>query len=164
MSFTDEQFARTKRFVERRGRDAAHVTVASIETALPYSPRSPNHEISFGACDCLEKDKEGRMDPETDQLESPSIGIGLETPGQSCHPNWETGRTTAAGCLTAGVGLNLGGNTSSPTERIIGTRGGSVATTPDSSKTIFLQASRKHKANEENKQFNRGGTGEEPTP
>ena len=33
VSFTDEEFARIKRFVERRGRDAAHVTVASIDIA-----------------------------------------------------------------------------------------------------------------------------------
>ena len=39
VSFTDEEFAMLKRIVERRGRDAAHVTVASIDTAQPYSPR-----------------------------------------------------------------------------------------------------------------------------
>ena len=49
------------------------------------------------------------MDPERDQLESPSASTGFETSGQRCHPNWETRRTTAAGCLTAGVSSNFGG-------------------------------------------------------
>ena len=38
-SFTNEEFARLKRIVERRGRDAAHVAVVPIDTAQPYSPR-----------------------------------------------------------------------------------------------------------------------------
>ena len=121
VSFTDKQFAMRKRFVERRGRDAAHVTVAPVDTAQYCSPRSPSPEISFGACACTEKNEEGRIDPEPDQLESPSVGTGFETPGQQYHPNWELGRTTAAGCLTAGVGSKLGGDTSSPRERVIGT-------------------------------------------
>ena len=48
------------------------------------------------------------MDPERDELEPSSAGTGFETPGQQCHPIWETGRTTADGFLTAGVGSNLG--------------------------------------------------------
>ena len=164
MSFTEEEFVFIKRFVERRGRDAAHVTVAPVDTAQYCSPRSPSSETSFDARVCIERNEESRMDPEQDQLESPSASTGLETPGQQCHPNWETGRTAAAGCLPAGVGSNLEGN-SSPTERDIGTRAGSVATTPvDSSKTASLQTSRKPKANEENKQFDPGGKGGEPSP
>ena len=47
MGFTDEEFARIKRFVERRGRDAAHTTVTSIDTAQqPYSPRPHSSQIS----------------------------------------------------------------------------------------------------------------------
>ena len=65
-SFTDEEFAKLKRFMERRGRDSAHVTVASIDTALPCSPRSRSSEISFDVCVCVEKTNEGRMDPERD--------------------------------------------------------------------------------------------------
>ena len=39
-SLTDEGFARLKRIiVERRGRDAAYVTVVLIDTAQPWSPR-----------------------------------------------------------------------------------------------------------------------------
>ena len=144
VSFTDEQFTRIRRFVERRGH-AAHVTVAPVDTAQYCSPRSLSPEISFGTCVSIEKNKEGRMDPEPNQLESPSASTGFEITRQQCHPTWETGRTTAAGCLTPGVGSNLGGDTSSPSERVIGKRVGSVATTPDSSKTASLQTRRKPK-------------------
>ena len=30
------------------------------------------------------------MDPERGELEPPSVGTGLETPGQQCPPNEET--------------------------------------------------------------------------
>ena len=119
------------------------------------------------------------MDPErsqleqssasTDQLESPSAGTGFETPGQQCLPNWETGRTTAAGCLPVGVGSNFGGNTFFLAEVAVGTRADSEITTPSTaSNTVFLQTSRKPKAkktaSEENKPFNPGGKGGEPSP
>ena len=70
------------------------------------------------------------MDPVRDQLKSPSAGTGFELPGQQCYPIWEIGRTTADGCLLVAVGLNLGGNTLFPTERIIGTQTGSITTAP----------------------------------
>ena len=104
VSFTDEQLARIKRFVERRGRDAAHVTTAPVNTVQFCRPLSPSSEIPSNVCVSLEKDEEGRMNPEPDRLKSPSASTGFETPGQHCHPNWETGRTTTAGCLPAGVG------------------------------------------------------------
>ena len=104
----------------------------------------------------MERKDEGRMDPaEPDQLEPPSASTDLETPGQQCYPNWETGQTTAAGCLPAGVGSNFGGNTLSLAE---------ITTLLVASNTIFLQASRKSKANEKNKQFDPGGKGREPRP
>ena len=163
---SDEEFARIKRF-------RAHVTIAPVDTVQYCSPRSPSSKISFGTRvymgkkdEDVEKNNEGRMDPEPDQFEPPSASTGFETPGKQCHPNWETGRTTAAGCLTAGVGSNLRGNTSSPTERAIGTRAGSVATTPDSSNTVFLQTRCKPRdkrtCSEENKQFDPGGKVGEP--
>ena len=169
MSFTDEEFARLKRIVERRGRDAAHVTVAPVDTAQTCSPRSPSPEISFDVRVCMEEDDEGRMDPEPDQLESPSAGTGFEIPGQQCHPHWGTGQIPAESCLLVGVGSNLGGNIFSPTERAIGTRTGNVTTTPvASSKTASLQTSRKPKdkktANEENMQFDPTEKGEQPPP
>ena len=48
VSFTDAEFAMLKRFVERRGRDAAHVTVAPVDTAQYCYTRSPSPEISLG--------------------------------------------------------------------------------------------------------------------
>ena len=108
VSFTDEKFARLKRFVERRGRDAAHVTVAPVDTAHHCSTRSRSLKTSFDARICLEKNHEGRTDPERDQLKSPLAGTGFETTGQQCHPNWGTGRIIAEGCLLVGVGSNSG--------------------------------------------------------
>ena len=61
------------------------------------------------------------MDPEPDQLESPSAGTGFETPGQQCPPNGETERTTANGCLLVGMSSNSRGNTFFPAEIAVGT-------------------------------------------
>ena len=82
VNLTDEEFARLKRMiVERRGRDAAHMTVAPIDTAQPGSPRSRSSEIPFVARVYIERNDEGKMDPERGQLESPSAGTGFESPG-----------------------------------------------------------------------------------
>ena len=65
------------------------------------------------------------MDPELKELESPSAGTGLETPGQQCPPNegtWEKGRTIADGYLLVGMGSNQGGDISSPTTERVDTR------------------------------------------
>ena len=120
VSFLDEEFAMIKRFVKKRGRDVVQVTVTPVDTVQYCTPRSPTSEPSFDACVYMEKKDEGRMNPERDQLESPLASMGFETPGQQYPPNGETGRTTAVGYLTAGVGPNLGGNTSSPKERVPG--------------------------------------------
>ena len=111
------------------------------------------------------------MNPERGELESPSTGTGFKTPGQQCHPTWETGRTTADGFLTAGVGLNQGGNISSPTERV-DTRAGTKSTTTSAdisspmehvgmrAGTAATPAKRRHKTpSEKNKQFDPGGKG-----
>ena len=108
VSLSDEEFAIIKEFVESRGRDAAHATVAPVDTAQYCSPRSPSSKISSDVCICTEKKEEIRMDSEPDWLESPSAGTGFETAGQQCHRTWETRRTTAARYLTTGVGSNLG--------------------------------------------------------
>ena len=154
--------------MERRGHDAAQVTVAPVDTAQYRSPRSPRSETSSDVRVCMENNEEGIVDPERDQLEPPLASRGFETPGQQCHPIWETGRTTADGCLAAGVGSNLGGNTSSPTERVTGTRIGTATTPVNPSKTASLEASSKpedkEKGSEENKQFHPGGKEEKPPP
>ena len=91
-SLTDEEFARLERMiVERRGRAAAHVVVAPIDTTQPCNPQLRSSKISFDARVCIEGNNEGRMDPERNQLESTSAGTGSETSGQQCLPNWEMG-------------------------------------------------------------------------
>ena len=107
------------------------------------------------------------MDPERGQLESQSAGIDYETPGQQCLPNWEIGRTAAGGYLFAGASSSLRGDTFSLAETVVGTRADSETATPStSSKTVFLQTSRKSEdsepASKEKKQFDPGGKGGEP--
>ena len=76
-SLTDGEFARLERMVmERRGRAAAHVIVAPIGTAQPSKPRSRCSEISFDVHVCMKGNTEGRMDPESGQLEPSSAGTG----------------------------------------------------------------------------------------
>ena len=110
----DEELAVIKRYVEKRSREAtqAQVTVTPDDTVQHCSPCSPNPDMPSDVC--IEfKNKKGNMDPERGELESPSAGTGLETPGQQCPPKEGTldqGRTPAGGFLTAGVGSNQGGN------------------------------------------------------
>ena len=105
------------------------------------------------------------MDPERGELESPSADTGLETPGQQCPPNegtWETGRTTADGFLTAGVGSNQGGSIYSPTKRV-DTRADTKSTTTSADITFLQQGhlpKDEEKGSEQNKQFDPGGKGE----
>ena len=121
-------------------------------------------------CVHMEKKEAGMMDPEQDQLESPSTGTGLETPGHQCPPNgetWETGRTIADGYLLVGIGSNQEGDTSPHTERV-GMRAGTATTPENSSDIIFRKASRKPEdkdnGSEENKQFDHGVKGEKSPP
>ena len=103
----DEELTVIQRYVEKQSREAAQaqVTVTPVDTVQYCSPCSPDPEPSPDVCVNLENN-EGRMDPERDELESPSAGTGFETPGQQCPPNegiWEQGQITANGFLTAGV-------------------------------------------------------------
>ena len=150
---SDEEFAILKRLVEKRDREAAQVTVAPVDTVQHCSPCSPNPDTPSDVCIKFERN-EGKMGPELEELESPSAGTGLKTPGQQCPPNeriWETGRTTASGILTEGVSSCQGKRISSPTERVKSTR-----ITAD---TTFMQQGHKP-GSEENKQFDPGGNGE----
>ena len=158
---SDEEFAMLKRLVEKRGHEEAQVTVTPVDTVQHCSPCPLNPEMPPDVCFKLENN-EGRIDPGRGELESPSAGTGLETPGQQCPPNegtWETGRTTAADFFTAGVGPNQGGDISSPTMERVDTR--AVRTTAN---VTILQQGNKHKDEEkgskENKQFDPGGKGE----
>ena len=146
----DEELAAIRRYVEKRSREAAPalVTVTPVDTVrfCSLSPQTP--EPSPNVCVKLENNG-GRMDPGRGELESLPAGTGLETPGQQWPPNegtWETGRTTADGILTAGVGSNQGVNISSPTEHV-----GTLA------ETAATPEKRRHKTtSEENKQFDPG--------
>ena len=113
---SDEEFAILKRLVVKRSREAAqaHVTFTPVDTIQHCSPCPLNPEMPADVFMRLESSA-GKMDPELKELESPLAGTDLEPPGQQCLPNegtWETGRTTADGFLTAGVGSNQGGNIS----------------------------------------------------
>ena len=104
-------------------------SVTPVSTVQHCIPRSLTPEIPPDVCVSLEgKDDEVRMNPEPTELDSPSAGTGLETPGQQCPPNgetWETGRTIADGHLLIGMDSNQGRDISSTTERV-GTRAGTA--------------------------------------
>ena len=76
----DEEIAILKRLVEKRGREAAQVTVTPVNTVQYCNPSPQTPEPSPDVCVKL-GDNEGRMDPERGELEPPSAGTGLETPG-----------------------------------------------------------------------------------
>ena len=87
------------------------MTVTPVDTVQHSGPYSLDPEPSSDVC-ANSENNEGRMDPERDELESPSAGTGFETPGQQCPPNegmWKQGQTTANSFLTAGVDSSQGG-------------------------------------------------------
>ena len=140
------EFARVKEYVEKRSREAAQaqVTVTPVDTVQCCSPCPLNPDMPSDVCIKF-KSIEGKMCPEQGELESSSAGTGLKTPGQKCPQNegiWETGRTTANGFLTAGVGSSQWGNISSPTERAKSRATiadiSSTAATPENAGTIHL--------------------------
>ena len=155
----DEELAVIKRYVEKRSRETAQaqVTVTPVDT-VQHSSHCPLDPKPSSSVYVKLESTEGKIGSELEEFESPSAGTGLETPGQQCPPNegiWETGRTTASGILTTGVGSCQGGNISFPTERVKRTR-----ITAD---TIFLQQGHKLRS-EENKHFDPGGKGEKAPP
>ena len=128
----DEELTVIKRYMEKRSREAAQaqVTVTPVDTVQHCSPCPLNPEMPADAYRRLESN-EGNMGPELKELEPPSAGTGLETPGQQCPPNkgtWDQGRTTADGFLTAGVGSNQRGSIFSPTTESVDTRAGTKST------------------------------------
>ena len=118
----DEELAVIKRHVEKRSREAAQATVTPVDTVQYCSPRPLNPEIPSDVHVKREAKDEGKMDLELKELEPPSAGKGLETPGQQCPPNegtWEKGRTIVDGYFLVGMESNQGGDISSPTtERV----------------------------------------------
>ena len=146
------------------------MTVTPVGTAQHCIPRSLNPETPSDVYVSMEEKDGGGINPELTELEPPSAGTGLETPGQQCPPNegiWETERTIADGYLLVDMGSNQGGDISSPKERV-GKRAGSATTSANSSNTTFRQQGHKPKekvkGSKENKQFDPGGKGEKPPP
>ena len=85
----EEELARIKEYVEKRSRDEAaqaRVIVKPVDTIQHCSPCLPNPDMPSGVYFRLEN-TEGEMGPELDELESPSAGTGIKTPGQQCPPN-----------------------------------------------------------------------------
>ena len=82
----DEKLAVIKRYVEKRSREAAQMTVTPVDTVQYCSPCPLNPEMPPDVCMRL-KSNEGKMDPELKELESPSARTDLETPRQQCPPN-----------------------------------------------------------------------------
>ena len=163
-SLTDQDFARLKRIMGRKGHIEAHTIVAPIGTDQPSNPRSRCSEISCDVRVCMEENTKGRMDPEPLELESSSAGTDFETPGQQCLLNWEMDRTTVDGCLLVDGTSDLGVNIFSLEELVIGTQTDSQTSTSFApSKTVFLHMSWKPEDNElakeKNKQFDPGGKG-----
>ena len=165
----DEELAIIKRYMEKRSREAAQaqVTITPVDTVQHCSPCPLDPEPSPDVCVKLENNQ-GRMDPERGELEPPSAGTGLVTPRQQCPPNegtWETGRTTADGSLTAGVGESQGGNISSPTERAKNTTTFADISSPTEhvgtqAWAAATQENRRHRTtSEDNKQFDPGRIG-----
>ena len=140
----DEELAMIKRYVNKRNREAtqAQMTVTPDDTVQHCSPCSPNPDTPSDVCIKF-KSNNGKMDPERGELESPSAGTGLETPGQQCPPHegtWDQERTTASGFLTAGVDSNQGGNIFSPTTESGDTRAGNKNTKITADITFLQQA------------------------
>ena len=95
------------------------------------------------------KAPKGKIEPELGELESSSAGAGLESPGQQCFSNWEMELTTVDGCVLVDGSSDLGENTFSLEELVIGTQPDSQNSASfASSKNVFLQMTRKPKDNE----------------
>ena len=65
-----------KRYVEKRSREAAQMTVTPVDNVQYCSPSPLTPEPSPDVCVNVENN-EGRMDPERGELEPPLAGTGL---------------------------------------------------------------------------------------
>ena len=68
---SDEELVVIKRYVEKRSREAAQVTVTPVDTVQYCSPGPQTPEQSSGLHVKLEEKDEGKMDPELKELEPP---------------------------------------------------------------------------------------------
>ena len=84
-SFTNEEFARFERTMEKRDRAAAPAIAAPIDgaPAQPINPRSRCSGIPLDVRVYMNERIEGKMEPEQGELESLLAGMGLEHPDSS---------------------------------------------------------------------------------
>ena len=122
--------------MERRGRAAALAIAALIDTVQPSYPRSRCSEISFNIHVYMEENIEGKTDREP-ELKSSSAGTGLEAPWQQCLSNWEMKRATVDGCSLVDGSSDLGENTFSLKESVIGTQTDSQTSSSSASSNHF---------------------------
>ena len=80
--FPDEELAVIKRYVEKRSREAARLTVTLVDTVQHCSPSPQTPEPLPDVCVNLENN-EGRINPKRGELESPSAGTVLKRPDSS---------------------------------------------------------------------------------
>ena len=89
------EFARIKEYEEKRShKEAQALTVTQINTVHHCCSPCPLDPKPSSSVYVKLENTESRMVSELEELESPSAGTGLETPGQQCPPNeeiWETG-------------------------------------------------------------------------
>ena len=158
---SDEEFAIPKRLVEKRGREAAQVTVTPVDTVQYCSPSpqtpEPSPEVLF-----IWRTTRGGWTQSEASLNHHRLVRVLKRPDSSVPRTRGRGRKDepiADGYLLVDVGSNQGGDISSPTTERVETR--AVITTAN---IIFLQQGHKpkdkDKGREENKQFDPGGNGE----
>ena len=122
-SLTDDQFARLERMiVEKRGRAAAYVIIAPIDAAQPSNPRSRCSEISCDVYVFVWRKTPKAGWTLSHESSTSSTGTGFEAPGQQCLLNWEMERTTVDGCQLVDGNSDLGENTFSLEELVIGTQ------------------------------------------
>ena len=74
----DEELAGIKRYVERRSREAALVTVTPVSTAQHCIPRSLNPETPSDVYVSMEEKDKGRMNPESTELQAPSNRVATK--------------------------------------------------------------------------------------
>ena len=143
------------------------MAVTQVDTVQHSSPCPVDPEPSSSVCVKL-KNTEGKIGPELEELEPPSAGTGLETPGQQCPSNegtWDQGRTNTSGILTAGVGSCQRTNISSPKTGSVDKRAKDTKTIEDISSTASTPENRRRKTpREQNKQFDPGEKGEKALP
>ena len=104
------------------------------------------------------------MDPELGELKSSSAGTGFKAPGQQCLSNWEMERTTVDGCSLVDENSNFGENIFFLEELAIGTQtDNQTASSKAVCQKISCKPEDKELISDENKQFDPGGKGGEPT-